>query len=123
MPPGSPTRMKPRHGCPRNPMLVLVRVMPHAPQDELVYRLPHAAGLNPKAFQGRYARAGAAQGGSRAVLRPLRPGDNSMLQGDVVDAYSGLDARSAAAIADAVGAEPAELTRDLSAIAAAASFL
>jgi hypothetical protein len=51
-----------------------------APQEELVYRLQHTAGLNPKAFQARYARAGPAYGAGFYPVEPLKPADNKMLQ-------------------------------------------
>lgn len=91
--------------------------------EELVYRLQHAAGLNPKAFQARYARAGPAEGAGHAVLRPLRPADNAALQGDVVWAFAGLDTRAQAVIAEAVGADPTELLADLRALSVAATVL
>jgi hypothetical protein len=93
-------------------------------QEELVYRLPHTAGLNPKAFQGRYARTGPAYGaGFSAMGKPLKPADNLMLQGDVLWVYASLDGRAQAAIADAVGATAELLLADLRALTQAASFL
>jgi hypothetical protein len=88
-----------------------------------VYRLPHAAGLNPKAFQGRYARAGPSYGAGFTNIKPLRPADNAMLQGDMLWGYAGLDLRAQAAIADAVGADAAALLGDLRAMTVAANFL
>lgn len=45
-----------------------------------MYRLQHTAGLNPKAFQARYARAGPAYGAGFYPVEPLKPADNKMLQ-------------------------------------------
>lgn len=88
-----------------------------------MYRLRHTAGLNPKAFQGRYARAGPAYGAGFKRLQPVKPSDNTLLQGELLWAYADLDARARAAIAEAVGSEPAALLGDLRVLAVAAGVL
>jgi hypothetical protein len=45
-----------------------------------VYQLRHTAGLNPKAFQGRYTRAGPTYGAGFTAVKPLKPLDNWLLQ-------------------------------------------
>lgn len=87
-----------------------------------MYRVPQPGGLNPKAFQARYARAGPAYGAGFTNIKPLRPSDNSMLQGDVLWGYAGLDTRAQTAIAEAVGDTPATLLRDLRVLTSAANF-
>jgi hypothetical protein len=52
----------------------------HRLQEELVYQLRHTAGLNPKAFQGRYTRAGPTYGAGLTAVKPLKPLDNWLLQ-------------------------------------------
>lgn len=94
-------------------------------QEELVYQLQHTAGLNPKAFQARYCRAGPAYGASYNIMKPLSPEHNAMLQGDLVWAYGGMDVRAQTAIAEAVGLEPSPdvLLEDLRALSIATDFL
>jgi hypothetical protein len=45
-----------------------------------VYQLRHTAGLNPKAFQARYTRAGPTYGAGFTAVKPLKPLDNWLLQ-------------------------------------------
>eukprot|EP00878_Enallax_costatus_P030412 GHUV01033108.1.p1 GENE.GHUV01033108.1~~GHUV01033108.1.p1 ORF type:complete len:141 (+),score=41.25 GHUV01033108.1:396-818(+) len=94
-------------------------------QEELVYQLQHTAGLNPKAFQARYCRAGPAYGASYNIMRALPPDQNSMLQGDLILAYAGMDMRAQTAIAEAVGLEPNPdvLLQDLRDLTIATDFL
>ncbi|KAF6256641.1 CPSF A subunit region-domain-containing protein [Scenedesmus sp. NREL 46B-D3] len=92
-------------------------------QEELVYQLRHTAGLNPKAFQGRYTRAGPTYGAGFTAVKPLKPLDNWLLQGDLLWSYAGLDLRAQAVIAEAVGVEPAMLLQDLRTLSIAANFL
>lgn len=92
-------------------------------QEELVYQLRHTAGLNPKAFQGRYTRAGPTWGAGFTAVKPLKPLDNWLLQGDLLWSYAGLDLRAQTVIAEAVGVEPAMLLQDLRTLSVAANFL
>ncbi|WIA38397.1 hypothetical protein OEZ86_001723 [Tetradesmus obliquus] len=92
-------------------------------QEELVYQLRHTAGLNPKAFQGRYTRAGPTWGAGFTAVKPLKPLDNWLLQGDLLWSYAGLDLRAQMVIAEAVGVEPAMLLQDLRTLSIAANFL
>jgi hypothetical protein len=93
------------------------------PQEELVYRLQHTAGLNPKAFQGRYARAGPAYGAGFYPAEPLSPDRNELLQGDVLWAFMDMDQRAQAAVAMAVGCDVSLLIRDLHSLTVVADFL
>jgi hypothetical protein len=88
-----------------------------------VYRLQHTAGLNPKAFQARYARAGPAYGSGFYPIEPLKPSANGLLQGDVLWSFVDLDQRSQAAIAMAVGCDVGDLLADLQALAVADDLL
>lgn len=89
-----------------------------------MYQLQHTAGLNPKAFQARYCRAGPAQGASYNIMKPLAPDHNTMLQGDLMWAYAGMDMRAQTAIAEALGLEhPDTLLQDLRAVNSATDFL
>lgn len=94
-------------------------------QEELVYQLQHTAGLNPKAFQARYCRTGPAYGASYNIMKALTPDQNSMLQGDLILAYAGMDLRAQTAIAEAVGLEPNPdvLLQDLRDLTVATEFL
>ena len=47
---------------------------------ELGYRLPHVAGLNPRAFKARYCKVAPALGGGYASGPPLLPDKNGLLQ-------------------------------------------
>jgi hypothetical protein len=49
-------------------------------QEELVYQVRHTAGLNPKAFQARYTRAGPTYGAGLTAVKPLKPLQNWLLQ-------------------------------------------
>lgn len=88
-----------------------------------MYRLQHTAGLNPKAFQARYARAGPAYGAGFYPVEPLKPGDNSLLQGDVLWMFADMDERAQAAVAMAVGCDVSDLLKDLQAMTNAANLL
>lgn len=88
-----------------------------------MYQLQHTAGFNPKAFQGRYARAGPAYGAGFAVMKPLKPDENTMLQGDLLWSYAELDIHAQTALAEAVGQERATLLQDLRLLSAAANIL
>lgn len=88
-----------------------------------MYRLQHTAGLNPKAFQARYARAGPSYGAGFNPIEPLKPSDNSLLQGDVLWVFAELDQRSQAAVAMAVGCDVCDLLQDLQALTVAANLL
>jgi hypothetical protein len=89
----------------------------------MVYCLQHTAGLNPKAFQGRYARAGPAYGAGFCAIKPLKMSDNTLLQGDLLWAYAGLDVKAQVVIANAVGNDVDTLLQDLRMMAVAADFL
>eukprot|EP00879_Flechtneria_rotunda_P015034 GHRR01015709.1.p1 GENE.GHRR01015709.1~~GHRR01015709.1.p1 ORF type:complete len:893 (+),score=333.95 GHRR01015709.1:49-2679(+) len=91
--------------------------------EELVYRLQHTAGLNPKAFQGRYARCGPTYEGAFNIMKPVKPSGNSLLQGDLLWMYAGLDARTQAIIAEGVGVAPTDLLQDLRLLSVACDFL
>jgi hypothetical protein len=45
-----------------------------------VYQVRHTAGLNPKAFQARYTRAGPTYGAGLTAVKPLKPLENWLLQ-------------------------------------------
>lgn len=96
---------------------------PARPQDELAYFLPHTAGLNPKAFRARYAKTPRALAGGFTHTRPLPPGGNALLQGDLLWAYVGLDLKSQARLAAALGLARHDVLADLKALAAATGFL
>lgn len=98
-------------------------LLPVPLQEELVYRLQHTAGLNPKAFQSRYARAGPAYGAGFYPIEPLKPSDNSLLQGDVLWAFLDMDQRAQAAVAMAVGCDVSDLMRDLQSLTVIANLL
>lgn len=88
-----------------------------------MYRLQHTAGLNPKAFTSRFARAGPAYGAGFYPIEPLKPSNNSLLQGDVLWAFLDLDVRAQAAIAMAVGCDAGDLVRDLQQLTVVANLL
>lgn len=96
---------------------------PPQPQDELAYFLPHAAGLNPKAFRARYARTPRALAGGATHTRPVPPGGNALLMGDLVFRFAGLDLKQQARLAAALGVTRHEVLADLRAVAAATAFL
>jgi cleavage and polyadenylation specificity factor subunit 1 len=94
-------------------------------QQELALRLPHAAGLNPRAFRGRTRADPACLGGGRQWSRPLAPQDNGIVQGDLLLRYASLDLRAQACVADAIGLVGGreQVLADLRALAAATAFL
>eukprot|EP00775_Hariotina_reticulata_P005379 gene5379-5614_t len=92
-------------------------------QQEMVYCLQHTAGLNPKAFQGRFARVGPAYGAGLSAIKPLKMSENTLLQGDLLWAYAGLDVKAQVVIANAVGNDVDTLLQDLRLMTLAADFL
>jgi cleavage and polyadenylation specificity factor subunit 1 len=58
--------------------------------NELGYRLPHVAGLNPRAFKARYCKVAPALGGGYPSGPPLLPDRNGLLQ-VCVSSYSVLE--------------------------------
>jgi hypothetical protein len=94
-------------------------------QQELALRLPHAAGLNPRAFRGRTRAEPACLGGGRQWSRPLAPEDNAVAHGDLVLRYASLDLRAQACVADAIGLVGGreQVLADLRALAQATAFL
>jgi len=95
----------------------------HPPQDELSYFLCHPAGLNPKAFRNRYARTPRALGGGCTHTRPIPPSSNTLLQGDLLWRYVGLDLKQQAQVAAALGVTRHDVLADLRALAGATGFL
>jgi hypothetical protein len=93
------------------------------PQEELAYFLPHAAGLNPKAFRNRYARTPRALGGGYSHTRPVPPAANTLLMGDLLWRYLGLDLKQQAQVAAALGVTRHDVLSDLRAFSAATAFL
>lgn len=85
--------------------------------------MPHTAGLNPKAFRGRFARTARALGGGLSHTRPVAPGSNALLDGDLLWRFAGLDLRRQARAAAALGLTRHDVLADLKALAAATDFL
>jgi hypothetical protein len=115
-------------GCQPDPAAPLPPPLAAAPrprprQEELAYLLPHPAGLNPKAFRNRYARTPRALAGGFSHTRPIPPAANTLLMGDLLWRYLGLDLRQQAQVAAALGVTRHDVLADLRAFSVATAFL
>ncbi len=97
-------------------------------QRLLALRLPHPAGLNPRAFRQRHLRTPRPQGGGQRFGPPLEDAENGIIDGDLVWRFAGLPRDQQAALAAEAAAQPgfsgnaASVLSDLNQLALATTF-
>ncbi len=85
-----------------------------------MHGLPHAAGLNPRAFRRRFARTPKPLGGGDARTRPLKA--SCILDGALLALYPGLDYHRQLSLAGSA-AHRVQLLSDLAELGAAIAAL
>ncbi|EFJ51734.1 hypothetical protein VOLCADRAFT_87503 [Volvox carteri f. nagariensis] len=91
-------------------------------QNHMSRRLPHVAGLNPRAFRHRFCRIPKSLGGGQSHHAPPAPASNGLLDGQLLLGFPLLSRQHQGQAAEALGVTVRQIMSDLRAIITAATL-